>query len=216
MTVEKAPPREDQQRKQVVTGETAVALAVSAPAVLDVSPVKALERPIWEGRPSLLLAIPNCVKWAVILGVGVGLVHGWTPFGFPWGWSLPARPDWIAAWLTDWRLWALFPLWRIVDTVAELACMRYELTADHLRISTGIFSRWTDEQELYRVKKIVLWEPGLLRWAGRSELLLYTADPRVQQVALRGIRHGRRVRQILHDLVERVREKHRVHGGESI
>jgi membrane protein YdbS with pleckstrin-like domain len=216
--VEKQPPThaEPQARDLVVTAEVSSALSrrellpENFGRTITVAPL------VWEGRPSLLLAIPTCVKWALILATGVALVHGWSPGGFPWGFEWPARPAWMPAWAADWRVWALFPLWRIVDTVLELACIRYELTTEHLRISTGIFSRWTDEQELYRVKKIGLWEPALLRWFGRAEVVLYTADPGVQRLALRGVPHAAWLRQTLHELVDATRERRRVHVGESI
>lgn len=52
----------------------------------------------------------------------------------------------------------------------------YEVTTERIRCSTGIFSRRSNELELYRVRDYTVVEPFLLRLIGRGDIVIDSAD----------------------------------------
>ncbi len=52
----------------------------------------------------------------------------------------------------------------------------YEITTERIRIITGIFSRRTNELELYRVRDYTVDEPFWQRLVGRGNLIIESAD----------------------------------------
>jgi len=172
-----------------------------------------IEKPIWVGRPSLLLIWPT-IRGLVIT---VGSVYGIRTALPHWEWLAPIleglRPYWNAV---GWEWWIGVPLAWTVWRGLELACTRYELTSTYLRISTGVLSRWTDQQELYRLKKVSLWEPWWLRPFGRAWLVIDGADPSVRTVRLEGVARPVWLREQLSQGIEDARARHRVTVGEWI
>lgn len=57
-----------------------------------------------------------------------------------------------------------------------LRCTSYVLTSERLRITTGVFSRRSEELELYRVKDLTVEQPFLQRLFGLGRLILHTSD----------------------------------------
>ncbi|MEX0654298.1 MAG: PH domain-containing protein [Phycisphaeraceae bacterium] len=58
----------------------------------------------------------------------------------------------------------------------ELRKHRYTLTTERLRHRTGIFSRRTDDLELYRIRDTVVNEPWVYRLFGAGNIVLETSD----------------------------------------
>jgi uncharacterized membrane protein YdbT with pleckstrin-like domain len=83
---------------------------------------------------------------------------------------------------------------------------KYEITEERIIETTGVFSRSTDETELYRVKDIRLEEPFFLRMFGLSTILLVTSDKTSPFITLSGVKNGNNLRKILRDAVEVRRE----------
>jgi uncharacterized membrane protein YdbT with pleckstrin-like domain len=83
---------------------------------------------------------------------------------------------------------------------------KYEITEERITETTGVFSRNTDETELYRVKDIRLEEPFFLRMFGLSTILLVTSDKTSPFITLSGVKNGNNLRKILRDAVEVRRE----------
>src|ERR1051325_10666873 len=52
----------------------------------------------------------------------------------------------------------------------------YEITSERIKMGRGIFSRRTDELELYRVRDNVLVEPFWYRLFGKGNIILSTTD----------------------------------------
>jgi len=65
--------------------------------------------------------------------------------------------------------------------------IRYVITPETIRISTGIFFKRTDYVELYRVKDYILTRPFLLQLFGLMNLTLKSTDSENPIVWLRGI-----------------------------
>jgi uncharacterized membrane protein YdbT with pleckstrin-like domain len=79
---------------------------------------------------------------------------------------------------------------------------KYEITEERIIETTGVFSRSTDETELYRVKDIRLEEPFFLRMFGLSTILLVTSDKTSPIITLSGVKNGNSLRKTLRDAVE--------------
>jgi len=83
---------------------------------------------------------------------------------------------------------------------------RYEISEERIIETTGVFSRNTDETELYRVKDIRLEEPFFLRMFGLSTILLVTSDKTSPIIALSGVKNGNSLRNTLRGAVEARRD----------
>ena len=92
----------------------------------------------------------------------------------------------------------------------QVKFQRYELTSERLRIRRGIFSRTTDEIELYRVKDYVLREPFVLRLWGVGDIALTTTDDANPTVLLRAVHQPEGLRDQIRKHVEVRREVKRV------
>src|SRR6185369_9630109 len=68
--------------------------------------------------------------------------------------------------------WLIVPLiWGIVKWI-QLRSRRYELTTQRVRIRQGVFSKRTDELELYRVKDSTVFEPFWQRLFGVGSIVI--------------------------------------------
>ena len=84
---------------------------------------------------------------------------------------------------------------------------KYEITDERITEQTGVFSRNTDETELYRVKDIRLDEPFFLRMFGLSTILLVTSDKSSPLIKVHGVKNGVSLRKELRTLIEARRDK---------
>ena len=87
----------------------------------------------------------------------------------------------------------------------SLRCTRYVLTSERLRITTGVFSRRSEELELYRVKDLTVEEPFLQRLIGRGRLILQTSDRSNPTIVLSAMRDVSALRDTMRSQVERLR-----------
>ncbi len=84
-----------------------------------------------------------------------------------------------------------------------------EITSERLRITTGIFSKRTEELELYRVRDITFEQPFLLRIFGCGNLVLTTSDNSTPTLFLTGLPGVQPLRDQLRSAVERCRDRKR-------
>jgi uncharacterized membrane protein YdbT with pleckstrin-like domain len=99
-----------------------------------------------------------------------------------------------------------YAIWRWLDTRSQ----KYQLTSQRLKFSRGIFSRLTDEIELYRVKDIQLLEPFLLRIWGCGNIILVTSDRSAPNFVMPVIKNATAVREQIREFVETSRMKRNV------
>jgi uncharacterized membrane protein YdbT with pleckstrin-like domain len=92
-------------------------------------------------------------------------------------------------------------LWRWLT----LRCTSYVLTSERLRITTGVFSRRSEELELYRVKDLTVEQPFLQRLFGLGRLILHTSDRTNPVLVLPGMRDVAGLRDIVRGRVEPLR-----------
>ena len=152
------------------------------------------EKTIFQGSSSQVLNVDvfgGCGLGVIAL-VALSLVFSW------WGFLLLLPvPIGIAAW--KWL---------------ELKCRVYEVTTERIKVSRGIFSRRTDELELYRVKDLTLIEPFFFRLFGLGSVILTTNDASTPTLTIHAVRRVKELREDLRQAVEVCREKKRVRLAE--
>ncbi len=107
-------------------------------------------------------------------------------------------------------IWLAIPavifLWKWLQTRSQV----YELTSQRLKTSTGVFTRRTDELELYRVKDITMIQPFWMRLMGLGRVVLTTHDDSSPEIVIEGIPDAEVFREHLRNSVEVCREQKRV------
>jgi uncharacterized membrane protein YdbT with pleckstrin-like domain len=111
--------------------------------------------------------------------------------------------------------WAWALLLPVAWSYAVAKNTDFTVTSQRIRIATGVFSRTTQEIELYRVRDTSLAEPFWLRVLGLANLEIRTTDASTPSVTLRAIRGGMQLREQLRAAVEAVRERKGVRTFEA-
>ena len=91
--------------------------------------------------------------------------------------------------------------WRWLET----KCFIYRVTSERIVTRRGVFSKRTEEVELYRVKDATLIEPFWLRMVSLGHIDLTTSDRTTPYVRLRAIPNASALREQLRKSVERQR-----------
>lgn len=117
------------------------------------------------------------------------------------------RPAWVEYFWVYVSCILLIPIPYAIWVYIKNRCYKYELSTERLHISEGVFNKQHDEIELYRVKDTVLHEPFLERLNGCGTLELVTSDAKTPIVMLRAIPDAKRVRELIRQHVERLRQK---------
>lgn len=86
----------------------------------------------------------------------------------------------------------------------------YEVTSQRIRVTTGIFTKRTDDLELYRVLDAILVEPVMLRLVGCGTIEIKSADATTPTLDIKAVHGARALREDLRKHVEAAREKKRV------
>ncbi len=104
--------------------------------------------------------------------------------------------------------WAL---WRWLNTRSTV----YTLTDQRLNTRRGVFTRVTEDLELYRVRDTKVEQDFFERMFGLGEVILYTTDASTPEVRLAYIKDAVSLRETLRQLVEARRDLKRVRPIES-
>lgn len=107
--------------------------------------------------------------------------------------------------------WLVIPifvaLWRWLQT----RCFVYRVTTDRVIMTQGVFSKRTDELELYRVKDATLLEPFWLRLVSLGHIVLTTSDRTTPIVRIAAVSNAAKLREELRRNVERLRAQKGIH-----
>ena len=110
--------------------------------------------------------------------------------------------------------WLIVPIFIAVWKWIENRCRIYEVTTERIRITRGVFSKRTDELELYRVKDTSLVEPFIYRLAGAGNVVLTTIDASTPGLTLEAVKDAAIIREELRKNVEACRDRKRVRVAE--
>jgi uncharacterized membrane protein YdbT with pleckstrin-like domain len=101
---------------------------------------------------------------------------------------------------------ALPVVWALTRWIG-LRCLRYEITSERVKITTGLLSRQTNEIELYRVRDYTVVEPFWLRLVGCGNIVLVTADRSTPHIVLRAVPHAATLKDQIRTYTERMRQR---------
>jgi uncharacterized membrane protein YdbT with pleckstrin-like domain len=107
-------------------------------------------------------------------------------------------------------IWLVIPIFIALWKFFLVKTWTIEITDQRIIEEKGIFTKTTDELELYRVKDIRLEEPFLLRLVGLSNILMNTSDRTHPIYKIPAIKNGKSVREELRLAVDIRREKKQV------
>lgn len=87
---------------------------------------------------------------------------------------------------------------------------KYELTTHRLLTHKGVFSKTTDELELYRVLDTRCEQPFILRLFGFGNVILITSDKTSPTLTIKAVKDATGLRETIRHLVEERRNSKRV------
>lgn len=117
----------------------------------------------------------------------------------------------VGCWLFCWLIVPLFIwFWKWL----ELRCRVYRVTSERLRVTQGIFSKRSDELELYRVRDLTFVQPFLYRMFNKGDIVLTTTDTTTPVVTLECLPANDELRDGLRRAVEACRDRKRARVAE--
>lgn len=153
---------------------------------------RAPETTVWQGTPSPLLNLPTFLALGVAaVAATVGLL-----------WFRGAAGLAVVGWVP----WLILGAWLVCGGAALVAhlrvtSVRYQLTTERLRLTTGIFSTRTEDIELRRVRDSGVERPFLMRLVGLGHVHLVSADPGTPRIALHAVPDPDRLQATIRGLV---------------
>ena len=97
-----------------------------------------------------------------------------------------------------------------------LSFTRYALSHDRLFLSIGFFSVKDDDVLLYRIRDISVKRTLWQRLFGVGTVTVQSSDKTHPNLELKNIKDPMRVKELLHDLVEEMKQKRRMRFGEIL
>ena len=110
--------------------------------------------------------------------------------------------------------WLIVPIFIGIWKWIEVRSRVYQVTTQRIRVRTGIFTKRTDELELYRAKDTTLVEPFWYRMFGVGNIIVTTTDVSTPTLTLEGLPHPDNLREEIRKNIEICREKKRVRLAE--
>jgi membrane protein YdbS with pleckstrin-like domain len=110
--------------------------------------------------------------------------------------------------------WLIVPIFYALVKWIQLRARQYELTTQRIRIRQGVFSKRTDELELYRVKDSTVLEPFWQRLFGVGNIVITTNDASTPTLTLEALPHPTETREKLRAAIENCRDRKRVRIAE--
>lgn len=145
------------------------------------------EQVVFRGSPSLLTRFGAIFLAVLVMAAGITAVY---MLNNPWLWIIPG-----------------LALLHILVLVILNRSTVYEVTTQRIRLQRGIFTKRTDELELYRVKDTTLVEPFVLRMFGKGNIEIATFDPSTPVCTLHAVSNARKLREDLRKYTEECRER---------
>lgn len=108
--------------------------------------------------------------------------------------------------------WLVIPIFVAIWRYLLVRTMRYELTNQRFRVTSGVLARRTDELELYRVKDSEFSQTLFQRLFGLGTIVMATSDESSPVAVIASIPASRakELREEIRNLVEDLRDRKRV------
>jgi uncharacterized membrane protein YdbT with pleckstrin-like domain len=100
----------------------------------------------------------------------------------------------------------LSPLAVALDKAIMVKSLRYEITSERIKVSSGIFARKTSALELYRVKDYTLEAPFFYRLFHLGNIYLTTSDHSTPLLSLKAIPNAQKLMDDIRTQVEQRRD----------
>lgn len=155
------------------------------------------EKKIWNGSPSQWMGIKSYFTWLII------------PVCTLLAFSLYI-PDFLYLSYFVYT-YLLIGMLKSFWIFLNIRFNKIKITNQRLIEENGIFSKTTNELELFRVKDIIFEQPFLMRLVGLSTIILITSDKTSPRVSLVGIKGGKNLKEDLRKIVEIERERKKVY-----
>jgi uncharacterized membrane protein YdbT with pleckstrin-like domain len=110
--------------------------------------------------------------------------------------------------------WLIVPIIFAIIKWIQLRSRFYEITTQRVRLRQGVFSKRTDELELYRVKDSTVFEPFWQRMFGLGNIVITTNDETNPSLTLEALPNARDTREKLRTAIEDCRDRKRVRIAE--
>ena len=156
------------------------------------------EMRLWRGRPSQIANLRT------FLGCGFTMAAAGTAMAFVPGLAPPGIPTEAAISLL--ATIVLVALCKAAVSWLRVRTIRYELTSQRFRSTSGILSRVTEEIELYRIKDTAMLLPLLPRLFRVGHVVLFTSDPSAPTLILEAVPSPRELRETIRTHVEQRRQ----------
>ena len=161
------------------------------------------EKKIWQGASSPSLNIGSyAINGLVLCGVAVGGIL-WHSVIF----SVSAR---ALIFIVALALPCLISGWTYLYNRFRV----YEVTSQRIKVTTGIFTRKTEETELYRIRDITFVQPLIQRFFGSGNIILTTTDTTSPTLVLEAVPSATILRDELRKNIEICRDQKRVRLAE--
>ncbi|MBX3463225.1 MAG: PH domain-containing protein [Planctomycetes bacterium] len=115
-------------------------------------------------------------------------------------------------------VWCGLLCWLVVPILVALwryllvRTLRYELSSQRFRVTSGVLSRRTDDLELFRVKDTAFTQTLFQRLFGLGTIAMATSDESSPRISIESIPagQGKELREQIRNLVEDLRDRKRV------
>jgi uncharacterized membrane protein YdbT with pleckstrin-like domain len=159
------------------------------------------EPTLWSGTPSQCTNLKVFISCALVAGIGIYLSflmeHKFDNNALEGGNPPPALPFLVLP-AASIILPLLVAAWHFI----RVQSIHYTLTTQRLITRNGIFSRKTDELELYRVRDFQMIQPFFYRLFGLGSIILTTADRSDPSVTIKAVARAEEIRNHIRNQVE--------------
>lgn len=180
------------------TGASEPAPAAAPQAAVQIEPAV----PAQTRELTILEFVPTKKAHLVemIGGGALTLVGGITVL---WLWISPARSNW---WILLAGPAVLAGLYLLAKLWVDLKSMQYRLTNQRLFVLKGLFSKETQELELFRIKDIAVQQSLLQRVLGYGQVTIVSSDDTTPTVTMRGIANPIGIKELVRENYKEARK----------
>jgi uncharacterized membrane protein YdbT with pleckstrin-like domain len=95
--------------------------------------------------------------------------------------------------------------WMLVRVI-QTSCKKLRITNQRMIISEGVFTRRTEEVELYRVRDVGVIEPFLYRILGIGNVIIKSTDKTDPDIILKGFANAHEIKDLIRSNAEYYRQ----------